>query len=105
LPARVHFSFGSTVLDERASRTIAAIVAGLKGTSDTVVVTGYADSRGTPQGNHRFAAERAKAVRDALVGQGIAGERIRLVEPAQVIGDGSAAEARRVEIASSSLSK
>jgi len=98
LPARVHFAYRSATLDRSAQQTIEAVAAALKASPDTVEVSGYADSKGTPQRNHKFAAERAKAVRDGLVAQGVAGDRIRLVEPVQVVGDGDPVEARRVEI-------
>ena len=78
---------------------IAAVAVALKDGADSVAVTGYADGKGTPERNRKIAAERARAVRDALLAQGISGERVRLVEPPDAVGDGSPAQARRVEIA------
>ena len=98
LPAKIHFAYGSASLDASGKEALAGLAVELKGVADPVVVTGYADSRGRPERNSRFAAERAQAVGAALVANGIARERIRLVKPVQVVGDGSAEEARRVEI-------
>jgi len=38
-------------------------------------------------------------VRDALLGAGLAADRVRLKPPADIVGSGTDAEARRVEIA------
>ncbi len=62
-------------------------------------VTGYADRTGSQVANVELAKRRATAVRDALVAQGIAADRVRLRQPQDVTGTGSGREARRVEIA------
>ena len=99
LPAQVRFAWRSSALDEKGRQVIASVAATLKDTQDQIRVTGYADARGTPQRNRKFAEERARAVRDALASSGIARNRIELVPPERVVGDGPAEEARRVEIA------
>lgn len=45
----------------------------------TLLLTGHADQRGTEQYNLKLAEQRAAAVREHLVGQGIAEERIRIL--------------------------
>jgi membrane fusion protein (multidrug efflux system) len=98
LPAEVRFAWRSAALDDQGRQVVAAVAAALKGTQDRIRVTGYADARGTQQRNRRFAGERARAVRDALASGGIARDRIELVEPEKVVGEGPAEQARRVEI-------
>jgi membrane fusion protein (multidrug efflux system) len=98
LPAQVRFAWRSSALDGKGRQVIASVAATLKYTPDRIRVTGYADARGTPQRNHKFAAARARAVRDALAAAGVDASRIELVKPERVVGDGSAEEARRVDI-------
>jgi membrane fusion protein, multidrug efflux system len=98
LPARVHFAFNQSVLDESATRVIAGMAAALAGTADRIEITGYADGKGAPGNNDKIVARRARAVRDALVAGGVEETRIVLKEPAVITGSGSDDEARRVEI-------
>lgn len=98
LPARVHFAYNETVLDEKARATIAEVAAALKNGAGRVEVTGYADAKGSEKVNAKIAAERTKAVYDALIADGVAVGRIVLKRSPQVTGGGSDAEARRVEI-------
>jgi outer membrane protein OmpA-like peptidoglycan-associated protein len=63
------------------------------------VVNGYHDPTGNKEQNQKLAKSRAEAVRDALVKQGIAIQRISLERPIETSGTGgSLAEARRVEV-------
>jgi membrane fusion protein (multidrug efflux system) len=98
-PVRVHFAYRKVELDEAAKDAIAAVTAALKGGTGRVGITGYADQRGSPERNRKFAEERAHAVRDALIAGGVAADRIEMKRPEQVVGSGTDAEARRVEIA------
>ncbi len=53
----------------------------------------------TWRSNLELAKQRAKTVREALVAAGVPAERIALVKPTDVIvGQGSDADARRVDI-------
>ena len=58
----------------------------------------FHDASGTPGVNAEIAKARAKAVREALTAAGIEPARIALRKPDVTLGDGSAPEARRVEI-------
>ena len=62
-------------------------------------MTGYADRKGDRAANVTLAKQRAAAVKDALVAEGIPADRVRLAPPQDVTGTGSDTEARRVEIA------
>ena len=72
---------------------IAAAQAGKK-----LVVSGFHDSTGDPARNAELAKQRAFAVRDALMGAGVAETSLELKKPEETTGDGSNAEARRVEV-------
>ncbi len=74
---RLNFDTDSTKIkagDEAEVRSIAAALKN-RGTA-RIKVTGYADPRGTKPYNQRLATERADAVKQALVAQGVAADRI-----------------------------
>ena len=65
----------------------------ISGTFDTLV------ARASSAKNLELAKARAMTVRDALVADGIAAERITLVKPTDaIVGEGRDVEARRVDI-------
>ncbi len=72
---------------------VAAAQAGKK-----LVISGFHDTTGDPAKNAELAKLRAFAVRDALKGAGVAETSLELKKPEQMAGDGSNAEARRVEV-------
>lgn len=72
---------------------IAAAKAGKK-----LVLSGFHDATGDPAFNAELARKRALAVRDALVGAGVAESSLELKKPEQTTGTGDDAEARRVEV-------
>ncbi|MCP5286839.1 MAG: OmpA family protein [Burkholderiaceae bacterium] len=81
-----------------------AVLAAIRGAADAaparrLVISGFHDASGDAQMNHDLAKQRAIAVRDALVGAGVARERLQLRKPASTDG-GSAddPQARRVEV-------
>lgn len=62
-------------------------------------VSGFSDPTGNAEQNAALSKARAEAVRDALVAEGVALERIELVKPKTVeLTEGNLAEARRVEV-------
>jgi len=70
------FDFNKATLrpDGRAAVRTAADT--LRGTKERVLVTGYTDSVGSDAYNLRLSERRANTVRDALVAEGIAADRI-----------------------------
>lgn len=73
-----------------------AIAAGKAGKK--LVLSGFHDVTGDPAFNAELAKQRALAVRNALVGAGVAEAAIELKKPEQTTGSGNNAEARRVEV-------
>jgi len=98
LPARVYFASGSAALDANAREALRSIANSLAGTPYVIDITGYVDARGAAAANRALAGERARAVRDALVANGVEAARLRLAPPADGTGGADAAQARRVEI-------
>ena len=98
LPANVYFDSGEASIDTNDRKTIAEVAATVKQAGQSVEVTGYTDRTGSPQQNLELAKDRADAVREALVREGVAESDVSMSPPAFVTGSGSTDEARRVEI-------
>ncbi len=94
----VHFAAGKFTLDAEAMRLLKGFAPAMKAGPNPIDVTGFADRTGNHDANVDLAKRRAIAVRDALVAEGIAADRIRLKPPEDVTGTGSDVDARRVEL-------
>ena len=64
-----------------------------------LTVAGYHDRSGDAAANEELAKQRARAVRDLLVGAGVPEERIVMRKPLVTTGGANDREARRVEVA------
>ena len=93
----IHDSDGSLLIasSDRASPSSAlpATAFGQK-----AVVSGYHDATGDPVANAELAKQRAMKVRDTLVSLSVPEDKIEMKKPEQMVGSGSDAEARRVEL-------
>jgi outer membrane protein OmpA-like peptidoglycan-associated protein len=97
--ANLYFDVDRFDLPADAAATLSALVAFLKSNPAAVaVVSGFHDPTGNLEHNLELAKNRALAVRDFLVRQGIAQPRIDLAKPVETTGSGSLDEARRVEV-------
>jgi membrane fusion protein (multidrug efflux system) len=95
----VYFSPDSAVLDDAAGKAIAAAAALAKKTPGSpITVGGFADPYGNRQANKDLAAQRAQAVADGLVADGVDAGRIHKVAVGVVDFSLDAIESRRVEI-------
>jgi outer membrane protein OmpA-like peptidoglycan-associated protein len=63
-----------------------------------LVLSGFHDATGDPAMNAELAKQRALAVRNALMGAGVAESSMELKKPEETTGSGNDAEARRVEV-------
>ena len=99
LSAKIYFTVGKAALPADAMDAVKAVAGLLAAKPEAKVdITGYTDQSGSIDKNLELAKERAKAVRDALKGAGIAEDRIHMKKPEAVSGGGDNKEARRVEI-------
>jgi outer membrane protein OmpA-like peptidoglycan-associated protein len=106
LSGSVIFSSGKSELLPAARNRLSEVATALtQGNSNSkIVVEGHTDSVGSPELNQQLSLQRATAVRDALVAQGVAPDRISVqgYGPARPIADNSTpagrANNRRVEI-------
>ena len=95
----VKFYFASGKADlaagalEALGDSVAAAQAGKR-----LMISGYHDATGDAALNVELAKQRAFAVRDTLMGAGVAESSIELKKPEESMGSGNAAEARRVEV-------
>ncbi|MFT4256708.1 MAG: OmpA family protein [Pseudoxanthomonas sp.] len=98
--AKVYFDVGSATLPGDAAATLSGVAATLANDAATTArISGFHDESGDPAMNAELAKQRAQAVQQWLLDQGIAAERVSLEKPAVTTGDGDAADARRVEVA------
>ena len=99
MPAKIYFDTGKAELPGDAQAAIKAALDYLAAHADAKVdITGYTDKSGSLDKNLELAKERAKAVREALTGAGVAEQRINMKPPATITGSGADKDARRVEI-------
>lgn len=77
---QVFFDFNSTKITPAAAAIIAEAAQRVKGRAPVqLVITGHADTVGSPAYNQRLSVLRANAVRAVLVGQGIGADRVEIV--------------------------
>jgi peptidoglycan-associated lipoprotein len=77
--APVQFGFDSFVVSPAEQPKVAAVASSLKGSSNSVIIAGFTDERGTPEYNRGLGERRAQAVRQVLIGKGVSGDRIQTV--------------------------
>jgi outer membrane protein OmpA-like peptidoglycan-associated protein len=100
LLGQLFFDVGSAALPADAGVALAAVKAALATApaGARIVLSGFHDASGDAALNAELAKNRAKAVRSALVADGVDAARVGLRKPESTLGDGQAPEARRVEV-------
>lgn len=97
--ARLYFEPDQAWPTGEVGPRIAPVLARAKAEPDAkVLVSGYHDRRGSVERNEALAKRRAETVRNVLVREGVATDRIVLAKPQQSQGSGPDREARRVEV-------
>ena len=94
---KFYFASGKADLASGASEALADVVKGAQA-GRKLVISGFHDATGNAAQNAELAKQRALVVRDALMAANVAEDQIELKKPEQITGNGSDAEARRVEI-------
>jgi peptidoglycan-associated lipoprotein len=99
----VHFGFDSYTIAAGERGKIDEVANFLRSASNTLIIAGFTDERGTPEYNRGLGERRAQAVREALIHAGTEGSRIQTVSfgaemPADAgSGEGAWAKNRRAE--------
>jgi K(+)-stimulated pyrophosphate-energized sodium pump len=97
--AKLYFDTSSAVVPADTSARMASVLGTLHADPDVVAhVSGYHDASGDLAANQELAKQRALAIQQWLVVNGVGVERIILEKPVQTEGNGDANEARRVEV-------
>ncbi len=96
--AQVYFETGDASIDAEDRQRIADLASTARDSERPVTITGYTDRTGDQGQNLELAQDRAQAVRQALVNEGVREDRIVMDPPRSVTGSGSDEEARRVDI-------
>ncbi len=91
-----YFATGQATPHADGANALARIVEGAKA-GKKAIVSGYVDSTGSAAANAEIAKQRASAVRELLIAQGVAESQIELQKPADIQA-GSGPQARRVEV-------
>lgn len=77
--APVHFGFDSYEVSSGEQSKVSAVASALRGSSESVIVAGFTDERGTAEYNRGLGERRAQAVRQALINFGLPNGRIQTV--------------------------
>ncbi|QEY23504.1 OmpA family protein [Neisseria animalis] len=94
---KFYFASGKSDLAAGAQEALQDVIAGVK-EGKKAVVSGFHDTTGNQAQNEELSKQRAFAVKNALMGLGVAEEQIELRKPENSEGSGDNAEARRVEV-------
>ncbi len=94
---KFYFASGKAELAPGALAALGEAIAAAKDGA-RLVISGFHDATGDPAFNAELARQRALAVRDALIGAGVAESSLELKKPEMTTGSGANAEARRVEV-------
>ena len=96
---KLYFESGKAELPANGAEEVAKVVAKLaEDGAKIVLISGYHDETGGAAVNAEVAKARAGAVKDALLAAGVPADKLAMRKPAVTLGDGDAAEARRVEV-------
>lgn len=97
--ARILFDSGSAVVPADTTARLSGVLGTLGADpGKRVRVSGFHDASGDAAANEALARQRAEAIQQWLVVNGVAADRITLDKPAQTTGGGDADEARRVDV-------
>jgi peptidoglycan-associated lipoprotein len=75
----IYFAFDSSSIGAGERGKIEQVANFLRGASNTIIVAGFTDERGTPEYNRGLGERRAQTVREALVRAGANASRIQTV--------------------------
>ncbi|MEA3186675.1 MAG: peptidoglycan-associated lipoprotein [Chthoniobacter sp.] len=75
----VHFAFDSYSVESSDEGKLDEVATFLQGNSNTIIIAGFTDERGTPEYNRGLGERRAGAVREYLIHHGASADKIQTV--------------------------
>jgi peptidoglycan-associated lipoprotein len=75
----VYFGYDSFSVSDSELNKVQQVASAMKSMSQTIIIAGFTDERGTEEYNRGLGEKRAQSVRDALISQGVSGGRIQTV--------------------------
>ncbi|MDD5198561.1 MAG: OmpA family protein [Terrimicrobiaceae bacterium] len=75
----VYFSYDSFTVSDSELAKLDPVAGAMKGMPNDIIIAGFTDDRGTEEYNRGLGERRAQAVREALIGMGVAASRIQTV--------------------------
>ena len=75
----VYFAYDSISVSDAELSKVEQVATAMKSMSNTIIIAGFTDERGTEEYNRGLGEKRAQAVREALISQGVSGGRIQTV--------------------------
>ncbi len=99
----VYFGYDSVEVADSEFTTLDTVASSMQGIQSDIIIAGFTDERGTEEYNRGLGERRAQAVREALIGMGISGQRIQTVSFGEEMpadsgsGDAAWAANRRAE--------
>ncbi len=77
--APVQFGYDSYVVSPSEQGKVRSVVSSMKGSSESLIIAGFTDERGTAEYNRGLGERRAQAVRQSLISQGLSGDKVQTV--------------------------
>jgi len=99
----VYFGYDSYTVSDSEIANLDVVVHSMKDMKNDIIIAGFTDDRGTEEYNRGLGERRAQAVREALIGMGVNGNRIQTVSFGEEMpadsgsGDSAYAANRRAE--------
>lgn len=75
----VYFAYDSISVSDAEMSKVEQVATAMKSMSNTIIIAGFTDERGTEEYNRGLGEKRAQAVREALISHGVSGGRIQTV--------------------------
>jgi peptidoglycan-associated lipoprotein len=77
--APIQFGFDSYTVSASEQGKIHSVASAMKSSSESLIIAGFTDERGTAEYNRGLGERRAQAVRQSLISSGLSGAKIQTV--------------------------
>ncbi len=75
----IYFAYDSISVSDAEMSKVEQVATAMKAQSNTLIIAGFTDERGTEEYNRGLGEKRAQAVREALISQGVSAGKIQTV--------------------------